>query len=418
MSYSYDADGQVTSADTPNSPNAIPVPVTRSYDSLGNLTMLGDTAQAFSADGSLCWSATVSVAGSGRDCASVPSGATSFLYNANGQRTSAGSKGYAWNAAGELATAGSSSMTLRCDPEGLRVGMITGTGWRRCSWDDTSGVGELMSGDCAGGEMFFFVYGPDGMPCEQLDFNGGATTEVWLHQDATGSVGLSTDSAGNQTWTRSYDPWGNVTATTGKPPQLGCDSEPVDPTGQIYLQARYYDPTTGQFLSSDPAFTATLSSYGYTDNDPLNGSDPTGQNLRQSIHYLANQVGRWTCRIFTGHSSCADTGRINAARHFIGSALTAWIFVGELGPDAGRVASQSVLQYHEFDGCVAGLRGNGPWRVRDAIADQFNNAVGSSVGTSLAVAHVGLNDTLSTLRSLAFALARRHLLDLGGGFSD
>ncbi len=276
MSYSYDADGQVTSADTPNSPNAIPVPVTRSYDSLGNLTMLGDTAQAFSADGSLCWSATVSVAGSGRDCASAPSGATSFLYNANGQRTSAGSKGYAWNAAGELATAGSSSMTLRCDPEGLRVGMITGTGWRRCSWDDTSGVGELMSGDCAGGEMFFFVYGPDGMPCEQLDFNGGATTEVWLHQDATGSVGLSTDSAGNQTWTRSYDPWGNVTATTGKPPQLGCDSEPVDPTGQIYLQARYYDPTTGQFLSSDPAFTATLSSYGYTDNDPLNGSDPTG----------------------------------------------------------------------------------------------------------------------------------------------
>ena len=38
----------------------------------------------------------------------------------------------------------------------------------------------------------------------------------------------------------------------------------------------YYDPTTGQFLTSDPAFTATLSAYGYANNDPINGSDPTG----------------------------------------------------------------------------------------------------------------------------------------------
>ncbi len=154
--------------------------------------------------------------------------------------------------------------------------MILGTGWRRYSWDDTSGAGELISDNRAGGEMFFFVYGPDGMPCEQLDTNGGTTTEVWLHQDATGSVGLSTDSAGNQTSTQSYDPWGNVTATTGTPAQLGYDSEPVDPTGLIYLQARYYDPATGQFLSVDPLFAATLSAYGCAANDPINGSDPTG----------------------------------------------------------------------------------------------------------------------------------------------
>ncbi len=194
----------------------------------------------------------------------------------NGQRTAAGSKDYSWNVAGELATSNTPSGSYRYDPEGLRVGMILGTGWRRYSWDDPSGVGELISDNRAGGETFSYVYGPDGMPCEQLDTNGGTTTEVWLHQDATGSVRLSTDSAGNQTSTQSYDPWGNVTATTGTPPQLGYNSEPVDPTGLIYLQARYYDPTTGQFLTRDPAFTATLSAYGYTGNDPVNGSDPTG----------------------------------------------------------------------------------------------------------------------------------------------
>ncbi len=237
---------------------------------------MGDTAQAFNVDGTMCWSAPVAAAGSGRDCASAPSGATGFSYNANGQRSAAGSKGYSWNVAGELATSNTPSGSYRYDPEGLRVGMILGTGWRRYSWDDTSGAGELISDNRAGGETFSYVYGPDGMPCEQLDTNGGTTTVAWLHRDATGSVRLSTDSAGNQTSTQSYDPWGNVTATTGTPAQLGYDSEPVDPTGLIYLQARYYDPTTGQFLTRDPAFTATLSAYGYTGNDPVNGSDPTG----------------------------------------------------------------------------------------------------------------------------------------------
>ena len=132
-----------------------------------------------------------------------------------------GRRDYSWNVAGELATSNTPSGSYRYDPEGLRVGMILGTGWRRYSWDDTSGAPELISDNRAGGETFCYVYGPDGMPCEQLDTNGGTTTVAWLHRDATGSVRLSTDSAGNQTSTQSYDPWGNVTATTGTPAQLG-----------------------------------------------------------------------------------------------------------------------------------------------------------------------------------------------------
>jgi RHS repeat-associated protein len=40
--------------------------------------------------------------------------------------------------------------------------------------------------------------------------------------------------------------------------------------------ARYYDPTTAQFLTVDPQLAATLSPYGYVAGDPLNGTDPTG----------------------------------------------------------------------------------------------------------------------------------------------
>jgi hypothetical protein len=39
---------------------------------------------------------------------------------------------------------------------------------------------------------------------------------------------------------------------------------------------RYYDPTTGQFLSVDPLVDETGEPYVYTGGDPVNGSDPSG----------------------------------------------------------------------------------------------------------------------------------------------
>lgn len=41
-------------------------------------------------------------------------------------------------------------------------------------------------------------------------------------------------------------------------------------------QARYYDPTSGQFISVDPIVAKTREPYGYTTDNPLNLSDPSG----------------------------------------------------------------------------------------------------------------------------------------------
>ena len=41
---------------------------------------------------------------------------------------------------------------------------------------------------------------------------------------------------------------------------------------------RYYDPTTGQFMSVDPFADQTGSPYSYTGGDPINGVDPLGLN--------------------------------------------------------------------------------------------------------------------------------------------
>lgn len=50
-------------------------------------------------------------------------------------------------------------------------------------------------------------------------------------------------------------------------------------SGLIYLRNRYYDPSTGQWLTRDPAVALTRSAYGYVNDNPLNGTDPSGLML-------------------------------------------------------------------------------------------------------------------------------------------
>ena len=40
---------------------------------------------------------------------------------------------------------------------------------------------------------------------------------------------------------------------------------------------RYYDPTTGQFLTVDPMVEETGQAYAYTGDDPVNSVDPTSE---------------------------------------------------------------------------------------------------------------------------------------------
>ena len=49
----------------------------------------------------------------------------------------------------------------------------------------------------------------------------------------------------------------------------------------VYMQSRHYDPDLGRFLQADTLRLASLTTQGinryvYTENDPVNRSDPTG----------------------------------------------------------------------------------------------------------------------------------------------
>jgi RHS repeat-associated protein len=118
------------------------------------------------------------------------------------------------------------------------------------------------------------VYGPGGWPLEQIT----GSTVLWLHRDQLGSTRLVTDSVGASQATYTFDPFGNLAASTGtitNPFRFSgeyADSE----SGLYHLRTRYYDPATGQFLTRDPAVARTRSPHGYVKGNPLNERDPSG----------------------------------------------------------------------------------------------------------------------------------------------
>lgn len=126
--------------------------------------------------------------------------------------------------------------------------------------------------------------------------------------DRLGTVRLATDTNGDPVGTATYDEYGQPTATTGDTSTYGYAGQYTDPeTGYQYLRARYYDPTTAEFLTRDPLETLTREPYQYAANTPTNATDPTGEAavalvalapyvLATVAIWLATPQGQQACR--------------------------------------------------------------------------------------------------------------------------
>jgi RHS repeat-associated protein len=130
-----------------------------------------------------------------------------------------------------------------------------------------------------------YIYGPGGLPIEQISSGG---TVTYLHHDQQGSTRLLTGSTGTVTGKCTYGAYGTSTcegATTT--PLVGYDAQYTSSdTGLIYPRARVYDPATAQFITVDPIANLTRAPYYYAGDNPLNFSDPTG--LSCSINPIAS----------------------------------------------------------------------------------------------------------------------------------
>jgi RHS repeat-associated protein len=109
-------------------------------------------------------------------------------------------------------------------------------------------------------------------PVEQIS----GSTAVFLVTSPTGVQGVY-GATGTSLEQALYSPYGTPTVTSGAiVTPFGFQGSYTDATGLIYLINRYYDPTTDQFLSIDPAVAQTDQPYVFVNDDPLIFADPLG----------------------------------------------------------------------------------------------------------------------------------------------
>ncbi|GAA0932085.1 hypothetical protein GCM10009558_045170 [Virgisporangium aurantiacum] len=119
----------------------------------------------------------------------------------------------------------------------------------------------------------------DGAPF--ADRATGAASGHLLYADEHGDVTGRYLSA-SVTGTRTFDPFGTPTGSSGETSSLGYQSGWTDPdTGSVNMAARWYSPATGGFLSRDtwtlePAPTGDGNRYAYGAGDPVGATDPDG----------------------------------------------------------------------------------------------------------------------------------------------
>lgn len=110
-----------------------------------------------------------------------------------------------------------------------------------------------------------------------------AGTKHYYYTDAQGTVLAKADAQANIVASYDYAPYG--TQVLGAPPSgpSGYTGHVNDAeSGLVYMQARYYDPVVGRFLSVDPVGVnpdnaGSLNRYAYVNNNPSRYTDPSGK---------------------------------------------------------------------------------------------------------------------------------------------
>lgn len=206
-------------------------------------------------------------------------GATPITYDANGNMLLDGARELTWDPANRLSKVerGSVTVNLAYGPDGARA---------KKTWD----LGKTLypSADVEIDD-FGTVTGPNAFtryPHPDIKIVG--TQKFFLHRDHLSSVRFVTNAAGAIVESTPYAVYGERMNEATFNRQKGFIGERHDPeTGLIYLNARYYDPAFGRFISPDD-WDPTLEGvgtnrYAYALNDPVNKSDPNGHYIESLI---------------------------------------------------------------------------------------------------------------------------------------
>ena len=186
------------------------------------------------------------------------------------------------------------------DAEGLRTGKTVNGEKTIYVWDGDQVVMELSKG---GAVQKRYIRGNDLVYADK----GENTEKTYYVTDMHGNVVQLLDESGNVTKTYEYDSFGNEVKPEKKDenPYRYCGEYYDKETEEVYLRARYYEPSVGRFITRD-TYTGesneplSLHLYTYCENDGVNAWDPSGHYKIKMKHingmkWKKNWKGRkWT----------------------------------------------------------------------------------------------------------------------------
>jgi RHS repeat-associated protein len=206
-------------------------------------------------------------------------------YDTNGNTTlTTGGKVFTYDSENRLKSMNGSAVTLQYDGDGNRVAKTTTGVTTRYLVDDLNptAYAQVTEEIVNGAVQREYTYGLQRISQNQII--NGTWTPSFYGYDGMGSVRMLTSTNGTVTDTYSYDAFGNLLNSTGTTPDhyLYRGEQYDSDLALYYLRARYYNPTTGRFLSRDPedgipTDPKTLHKYMYAGGDPVNLADPSGR---------------------------------------------------------------------------------------------------------------------------------------------
>lgn len=236
--------------------------------------------------------------------------------------TTIGTQNYTYDNAGDILTSGNGSATTsytwdyrnRMTDTNNSLGGATTTHYaydsdgQRVQMDVKKGAAATTTTkffnqyyEVMGATTTMYIYA-GGQLLATIEGNGKSTTTAMVHTDHQGSTAVTSSATGTLLTLNSYYPYGdlrmNQKNTTFDEQRKSLGQFYDDSTSLNYYNARFMSGSKGQFMSQDPILIGApapellfnpqiLNFYGYSADNPINKTDPSGLLVSEYQPYLS-----------------------------------------------------------------------------------------------------------------------------------
>jgi RHS repeat-associated protein len=233
----------------------------------------------------------------GSNIASRTGPTATYTYDTANRVTSDGTQTFTWNTADRLtnrgadtfgydpldrmtsSTVSATARTYAYNGDGLLKSRTQGASTTQFLWDPSTSPSRLLM---QGSDKLIYGLGP--LWVVKAD---GSTSS--FARDGGKSVRAEVNGSGTVTASFRYRAYGAISQSSGAsaPSYLGYAGQLQDPSGLLYMRARWYDPNVGRFTTRDlmlgnPASPARLNAFAYANANPQLRIDPSGYLARLS----------------------------------------------------------------------------------------------------------------------------------------